>query len=122
MKKVILTKDEKVARLRRLLVRAINAHLKKGGKLTAGAFYRGRGTTSVEYCPISCATDNVEGGNYDEVLSKRLKFKLSNKDMWSFIYGFDGFNQHMLSLLTNAPGKNNPFYQLGIELRKRYLP
>lgn len=104
----VLTKLEKSKKLRTLLVKSVNAHLKKGGKLISGGFEDRDG-----YCPIGIATLGVDELDFDKKLSKKLGFRLTDKDMWSFIFGFDGGGKGLLK-------DKDPFVSLGAALRKKY--
>lgn len=106
-----LTKAEKAKKLRILLVRSVNAHIKKGGKLISGGFQDTKGA----YCPIGCATIGVKNDGFHNKLAEKLGFKLSEDDMWSFIYGFDNHGSLSLSLKDK-----NPFVVLGASLYKKY--
>lgn len=104
-----LTEAGKVKRLRTLLVRACNAHIKKGGKIRDRSF-----TKDGACCPIRCAT-GAPTVPYTKMLTEKLKFDFSPDDMWSFIRGFDGDNNN--SLYSGG----EEYYKLGQELRKKYI-
>lgn len=103
----MLTKAEKVKRLRALLVRACNAHIKKGGEILDVGFKEDNAC-----CPIRCAAGEPVVP-YNEKLSEKLKFNFSNDDMWSFIAGFDGHEPD--------ESRQDMFFKLGVELRKKYI-
>lgn len=106
-----ITKAERVKRLRALLTKAVDNHLKEGGKLTSGMFYGDNNTC----CPIRCATGDPEKIDllYEEALSKKLKFNFSEEDMWAFIHGFDAYNSSKYS--------KDLFFKLGASIRKKYI-
>lgn len=101
-----LTKTQKVERLKKLLVKACNAHIKAGGKIVTGAFRNKKGC-----CPIYCATKTGNVGNFKLVLEEKLGFSLSNIDLFAFIDGFDSTH----TWRANAESK------LGKALRKKYI-
>lgn len=104
----MLNKAEKAKRLRTLLVKSVNAHLKKGGKLVSGGFQSENG-----YCPIGCATlDTNDGSGFESRLSKKLGFRFTENDMWDFIHGFDNTGSRLEG--------DDPLYTLGVSLRKKY--
>lgn len=103
-----LTKTQQVAKLRKLLIKACNAHLKAGGKIVNKVF---RGADN-ECCPIMCAThDDL---SYESVIAKSLGLKENNalsRLLSDFMRGFD----------DDLQVKNTAAYKLGIELRKKYI-
>lgn len=101
-----LTEAEKVKRLRTLLVKACDKQIKAGKGIASGSFTTGGG----DCCPIQCAVGpNVDGG-YAVALSKKLRFKFDEEDMWLFIDGFDGHTNN----------SDDPMFKLGRDLRAKY--
>jgi hypothetical protein len=104
---------EHLKKFRSALIRAVNKHIKNGGELIIGSF----GYNNTRMCPIGCLTGTPTFNfTYEMLLSKKMGFKVSNKDMWSFIGGFD----NLWPGATVQPS-NDDMFALGQEMREKYL-
>lgn len=106
-----LTKAQQVSRLRALLVKACDKHVKAGGKLLTGVFQAGGGC-----CPIQCAVGDAVDSQYKQALSKKLHFSVSEEDFWEFISGFDN-----PKLYRDRHQKLTAFRKLGQQLNRKYI-
>ena len=104
-----LTKTQKVERLKKLLVKACNTHIKAGGKVVSGTFHNKKGC-----CPIYCATKTDGDGNFRLALEEKLGFKLTDINLFDFMSGFDYPS-------TSGTWKTNAETKLGQALRKKYV-
>ena len=85
------------------LVRALNAYTKSGGKLICGLF----GSKAKNRC---CALTALVGDG-DVINRTSAKYGLSDRQIWSFVFGFDSSNKY--NVMKN-------WYRLGEKIRKRY--
>ena len=102
-----LTAAEKIKRLRSLLVKACDKQVKAGKGIASGTF----ATNDGDCCPIQCAVGPNVNDGYAEALSKKLRFKFDEEDMWLFIDGFDGHAGNH---------SDDPVFKLGRALRAKY--
>jgi len=100
---------EQLKKFRTALIRSCNAWIKAGYKLNTGTY---------DYCPIDILTRKVpdKSLSFPERLTRRLGFLVSEKDVYSFVCGFDGItglDKRIGTIVNNA-------FLLGRELRKKY--
>jgi hypothetical protein len=84
-----------------LLITACDEHIAKGGKIITSHFK----DDANGYCPLKAACPTPP-----------VKFEgIDNMQMSAFVLGFDGLT------MTKAATGGNPFYELGVKLRAKYI-
>lgn len=100
-------------KLRTMLVEAVDQHLANGGKIIKGAFDNGHGGC----CPVNCLTGPItDGKGFHEMIAIKLGIQFDADDLWNLVDGFDEYEYPRTGF------GNNPLYNLGRELRAKYLP
>jgi hypothetical protein len=100
------------------LIKYADQHLANGGRIICGKF---NGFTEGECCPVAATMENffqtrsrdVHKEYCAQYLSSVLQMQISNDELFSFIFGFDG--------RSPEKGSDPECYQIGQKLRGLYI-
>lgn len=103
---------ENLAKFTYLVTKAIETHVANGGTLQHGGF----GFVGGPMCPLSCVMGEEKDEKnepYCDTVARVAGFPFPESEMWEFITGFDA---------SKPEASGHPLYQLGAQLRAKYLP
>lgn len=124
-------------KIKSVLTKSIESHLKKGGKLIADDFYLGGGRDNLANdkliaackCPVQIVTDNLaeldkgQRPSTASELSRALGFTISRDEMYAIINGYDKrTNADWGTWMLISKEAYKTLYAIGYELRKKYKP
>jgi hypothetical protein len=106
---------EQAERFEELLVEACEHFIEGGGTIASGQFTSGTNSQ----CPMTCLFGRVDIGTMVEEASSMLGTTVSGKEIWAFIYAFDGKQLDDLQRNFYLPYVSAKF--VGKNLRAKYV-
>lgn len=103
---------EQLKIFKQALIEATDKYIAEGGKVVPGRF---SGNNS--RCPMGCLLPSIDEPMF-QVLTKQLGFEITDREVWDFVFGFDGSKGLTDLGLTDI---ESPTYLLGRELRAKYI-
>lgn len=126
---------KQLTKLKSMMTRAIQDHIKNGGKMIDRDFFLDSGMPEAKLC--KCPVEILVGTgsryttkSYESRLTETLGFNIDSDQMWSFIHGYDSVPLNV----PTAKGKkskdeliiidvaHHDLWALGAELRKKFKP
>lgn len=98
---------EQLAQFKQALIEATDQYLANGGRVAPGRFVSSRSC-----CPMGCLLPEINEPMF-LLLTKKLGFEVTDREVWDFIFGFDGTR----ALVDD----DSPAYLLGRELHTKYI-
>lgn len=124
-------------KISRVLIKAVEAHLKRGGKLIAEDFYitcKSRDDNEIVSlckCPLQVVTESIPDDKTNrkepriatsDLFSKAIGFPISRDEMYAIINGYDNGSNEWGLWRSIKKETYNSLYAIGKELRKNFKP